>query len=114
MNPKPVDYSAIKFWFGVGQYVLTIGVGLYVWLGNRFKAKTTEVELLKKSLATVEGQVSKLETNMAHTLSHEDLGAVYERINDVSDQVSNLSGKMDGVKSGLDMIHDHLLSEGRR
>lgn len=114
MNDKPVDYSAMRFWFDIGQYVVTIGIGVYVWLGNRLNAKNEEVKRVKKDVITIKERVTKLETDMVHTLSHEDLGAVYERINDVAEEVAELSGKMDGVKGGLDMIHEHLLSEVRR
>lgn len=110
MNTPPVDYSALRFWFAVGQWLTTILVGVYVWISNRTQANADEVKTVEKNVGTLETRVAKLETDMAHTLSHEDLGAVYERINDVGEDVAELSGKMDSVRGTLDMIQDHLLN----
>lgn len=112
MKNQVSDYSALRFWFDVGQYVITLGIGVYVWFVNRMNAKSDEVKEVKKSVGKIHKRVTTLEAEMKHTLKHEDLGVVYERINDVAEEVSNLSGKMDGVKSGLDMIHEYLLKNG--
>ena len=100
----------MRFWFDVGQYVITVGIGIYVWISRRFSAKAEEVNDVKTNVATIAERVTRLETDMAHALSHEDLGAVYDRINDVGDQVANISGKMDGVKGAVDMIQEYLLN----
>jgi len=102
----------MRFWFDVGQYGLTLAIGVYVWLGNRFNAKTREVKGVQQDVTAMAERVTKLETNMAHALSHEDLAAVYDRINDVAEEVAGLSGKMDGVKGAVEMIQEYLLNEG--
>lgn len=108
------DYTAMRFWFDVGQYIITIAIGVYVWVGNRVNAKSKEVMCLKQDIGVINQRVTRLEGEVGHFLSHEDLGSVYDRINDISDQVSNLSGKMDGVKGAMDMIQSHLINEGGR
>ena len=102
MNPK-TDYSAIRFWFDIGQYIIAFLVGFYVWFSNRVNARSEDVEKIGNRL-------TKLETG---AISQTDLAAVYDRVNGISDQVSNLSGKMDGVKGAVDMIQDHLLNKGK-
>jgi len=114
---KPPDYSALRFWFDVAQCFGTIGVAVYVWLSNRTQTNTHEIEKIRKDVAKTKDRVTKVETDMVHALSHEDLGAVYERITDVSkdvttvsNDVSVLSGKMDSIQGTLDIIQDHLLN----
>ncbi|BCS94602.1 hypothetical protein DSLASN_02340 [Desulfoluna limicola] len=108
---KPPDYSALRLWFDVGQFIGTLVVAAYVWVSNRTQANAKEVDGVKKIAQKLETRVTKLETGMAHVLSHEDLGAVYERINEVAGGVSELSGKMDAVQGSLSMIHEHLLNK---
>lgn len=112
MSTQPTDYSALRFWFDAGQYGLTLAIGAYVLLGSRFNAKTREVKGVHQEVSIIAERVTKLETNMAHALSHEDLAAVYDRINDVAEEVAGLSGKMDGVKGTVEMIQEYLLNDG--
>ena len=108
VNPK-TDYAAWRFWFDVGQYIIAFLVGFYVWFSNRAKATGKDVKNVKKTMGGIESRVTKLETG---SISHDDLGKVYERVNGIAVQVSNLDGKMDGVKGAVDMINEHLLSNG--
>ena len=105
------DYTAMRFWFDLGQYLITIAIGVYVWLGNKVNAKSKEVLCVKQDVSVINERVTRLESEVGHALSLEDLGSVHERINDISDQVANLSGKMDGVKGAMDMIQKHLISD---
>lgn len=101
MTPK-IDYSALKFWFDAAQYLITVAIAVYVWLSNRVNARSKDVEEMGN-------RVTKLEVG---SISHTDLGAVYDRINVVSQQMSNMSGTMDGIKGAVDMIQEHLLNNG--
>ncbi|SDU26998.1 hypothetical protein SAMN04487931_10652 [Desulfobacula phenolica] len=99
---QPTDYSVLKFWFDVGQYLITVVIAVYVWLSNRVNARAKDVEQMGN-------RVTKLESG---SISHTDLGVVYERINKVSDQVSNISGTVDGIKGTVEMIQEYLLNNG--
>ena len=110
MDSTPIDYAALRFYLDVVQWVSTVGLGIFVWMKNRTQANTNEVKEVKAGMGALENRVIKLETAIKAVPSHDDLGAVYERINDVAENVAELSGKMDGVRGGLDMIHDHLLN----
>lgn len=113
MADVPTDYAAWRFWFDVGQYVVTLAVAIFVWILNRTNAKSAEVGQLRDSMTTMERRVTRLETGADHALTHEDLGAVYERINDVGEQVAEVSGSVKGMKGTLDMIQEHLLNGGK-
>ncbi|SCX75609.1 hypothetical protein [Desulfoluna spongiiphila] len=115
MDQHPADYASLRFWFNIVQYLITLAVSLYVWLNSRLNAKARELKELARRLDTaknqMDGRITRLETDMAHALSHEDLAAVYDRLNDMAEQVAGLSGKMDGVKGTVDMIQAHLLND---
>lgn len=134
MNPK-TDWVAWKFWFDTGQYIVTILVGFFVWICSRNKARSKDIKAVKEStseeitdikkstskeineikdtnsegIKAVEIRVTKLETS---AITHKDLGEVYERINEVSDKMSELAGTTKGIKGSVDMIQDHLLNNG--
>ncbi|MCG8470538.1 MAG: hypothetical protein MI742_01610 [Desulfobacterales bacterium] len=112
MSPSP-NYPALRLWLDAGQWVTTLLVGLYVWIANKAQATVNEVNRVKSGMGALENRIIKLETAIKTVPSHDDLAAVYERINDVAENVAELSGKMDGVQGSLGMIHDHLLNEKR-
>lgn len=101
MDPK-TDYSVWRFWFDIGQYIVAFFIAFYIWLSNRDKARS-------KDLKDAETRITKLESS---SITHEDLGKVHEKINDVSVQVSGLTGTTNGIKGAVDMIQEHLLSNG--
>lgn len=110
VSPK-TDYTVWRFWFDVGQYVIAFMIAFYVWVSNRAKATDKDMKKVAKTMGGIETRVTKLESG---SLSHDDLGAVYDRVNGIAEQVSNLDGKMDGVRGAVDMINEHLLSNGGR
>ena len=57
-------------------------------------------------------RLNVVEVSCGASPTHNDLGAVYDRINEVSDQVAGLTGQMAGVSRNLDLIYQHLLSLG--
>ncbi len=101
MTPK-TDYAAWRFYFDIGQYVVAALVALYIYIGNRAKATAKDVK-------RIEERVTKLE---AGSITKDDLGEVYNRVNDMSTTVSTLVGTMEGVKKSVDMITEFLLSKG--
>jgi hypothetical protein len=64
-----------------------------------------------KRLNIASARLTKLETIAKSTLSHKDLGEVFERINSVSLQVSEMVGGMKAVKGTVDMIQDYLMNK---
>ncbi|MCP3941534.1 MAG: hypothetical protein GY710_08645 [Desulfobacteraceae bacterium] len=108
INPK-IDYAAWRFWVDVGQYIFGIIIAFYIWFSNRAKATDKDVQGVKKDMGKIESRVTKLE---AGSISHDDLGKVYERMNKVSDQMSELTGTTKGIKGTVDIIQEHLLNNG--
>lgn len=108
VDPK-TDYSAWQFWFAVAQGIITAAVAVYAWLCNCANARQKDMEEVREAMTCIGTRVTKLENC---TISHRELGAVYDRINAVSKQVSKMDGKMDAIAGAVDMIQEHLLSSG--
>ena len=104
------DFTALRFWFDLGQYLVTVALGFYVWLGNRSRRTATRIDDVREEVDALTRRVALLESDLAHTPSHEDLGALYNRVNDVAEDMAGLQGKVDGIKGAVEMIHEHLLS----
>ncbi len=122
-------YAAYRFWFDIAQFVLTGMIAVYVWISKRDSVNNKRFTVLEKDLSTSlddlekkvdarmdnhSERITKVETECDHAPSHADLGQVYDRINEVSDQVANLTGGMEALKRSVDMIHQHLLNEGKK
>lgn len=54
-------------------------------------------------------QIATLEKGAQDAPTHGDLGKLYDRINRVGEDVSELSGGLAGVKNLLNTIHEYLL-----
>lgn len=99
---QPTDYTAIKFWFDVGQYLIAGLIAVYVWLSNKANARA-------KDVGEIGNRVTKLE---ADSISHTDLGDVYERVNAVDVKISSISGTVNSIKGTVNMIQEYLLNNG--
>lgn len=108
MEPT-IDYSAWKFWFDLAQYLITIAVALYVWISRRDTARKEDMKSVNEAVVCMGDRVTKLETG---AVSKDDLGAVYNRINQVGNQVSELTGTVRGIKNSVGMIQEYLLNSG--
>lgn len=57
-------------------------------------------------------RLSRLETQSEQAPTHDDLGNLHDRINDLAKSVNTLTGEFAGVKNVLGLIHQHLLTNG--
>jgi len=58
-------------------------------------------------------RISYLEANAKKSPTHDDLSGLHEKINGVSNDISELSGAFGGVKTLLETLHRHLLNGGK-
>jgi len=90
-----------KFWLDLGQFVLTIIVGVYVFFSNRRKATTESIDALTKLFANEqkenEKRLTKLEEARLNALRHDDLKEIYLRLGGIEKGVSKLEGKFESI-----------------
>lgn len=112
-----MNFEDIKFGFQVLQFLLTAGVGFYVYMSNKDKVTNDRITRLEDDLEAkidMHGErLSRLEVRVDSTPTHQDLSDIHKKINQVSDCVSRLEGEFSGAKNTLDLIHDFLLKGGK-
>lgn len=132
-----MDIESAKFYFQVLQFLLTGGIGIYVYLSNKHTATNDRVGKMAEAtderldnhserITRLEGsakasetaqrdcpqharRISDLEAGAKHSPTHEDLGEMHEKINVVSGQLNTLTGEFSAVRRTLDLIHEYLL-----
>lgn len=100
------------FWqvfFAALQVAVAAGMGIYVWHRDRSTARKQDLDEVKEAVVCIGTRVTVLESN---SITHKDLGDVYDRINTVSDQVSKMDGKMDALVGAVEMIQELLIKNG--
>lgn len=101
----------------VMDLIQTIGMivlGVYGWLMKRDMADAEEMLKLKEKLAEAEKKIALLEQRNHNAPTHQDLGDLHNRINDLSGAVRELVGVMSGVQRSLDRVETKLINEGNR
>ena len=119
-----MDYKQLSFWFDLLQFLIVAAVSVYVWFSNRHRADKKEIQEMGISLqreirrldgdvearldehdsriATAESQIKRLPT-------HSDIGKIHEKINDVDRMCNHMNGTLEGVKSSVTIIQQHLI-----
>lgn len=110
-----IDYQGAKFWFDMVQWVLTLGVGLYVWQNQRHQVSLDRIEKLEALLGNLNDRhhdrLARIEEQLKYIPTHHDIGGVYKRVDDVHGDVRQLMGRFDGMQQSLSLIHSHLLEK---
>lgn len=134
-----MDYPLLDFTLKAANLGVSVGVGLYVWLSNRNRvthARITELqEKTSKNIAELKydfnrdltrledevdlrldgngAQLARLEEAGKHAITKDDLGLIYERVNEVAASLSQLKGEFSGYNHTLKLIHEHMLKGGK-
>jgi hypothetical protein len=122
-------YAAWQFWFSVGTYAATVGVGIYVWFSNRQKATSKAVADLGKHVAQQvndidkqingrvdrnEDRITRVEVTMEHLPTHKDISKISTRIEAMHGEISRMSGSLVGLNRAVDLMNEHLLVTSSR
>ncbi len=80
-----MNYEALDFWWKVGITVMHAGVWLYLYLLNRNRVTNERIGKMEDSMTSTLGthsdRISRLEKDVSHSPTHDDLGKLYERMN---------------------------------
>lgn len=104
-----MDYEAAKFWLQIALISMNIGVWLFVWNSNKNSVTNDKIIALEHEIETkLENHAEKLgrmDERLKVSIGHPELKPVYERMNGMQQQLSEINGKM----HTLDLIHEMLL-----
>ncbi len=124
------DYSALRFWFSVVQWLLTLAIGIYVLFDKRKKriaALETTVRDQGKSIADLEKESDKrdencgnhkkrtsvLEIDIRDLPSRTELSDLAKMIGSLTEKLGTLDGRLTGINRAVDLLNEHHLKESK-
>lgn len=108
------NYVAMKFWW---EALITLMIGanvVYTWAANRHKASAAAIERVDSRVSDLHQRVNTLEADVRHMPTHDDMGNLHEKINDVANGVGMLRGELGAINRTLGMINEHLIREAQK
>ena len=106
MNPLLSNYGWWQLAWEVIISIALAGTALYAWLASRNTVNANEISDLK---GLVNAQAERLASLEASCLRGTELQRVHERVDNLAQEVSRVSGGMAAMNGTLMMIHQHLL-----
>lgn len=112
---ESLDYTAARFWFDVGQTVVMVAIGVYVWWVNREAALEKRIRDIKTAL---DDRCNRRETRISQ-LEHAgvDIRAELEHmpknadIRDMTSKIAELNGRLSGINRAVDIINEFLIGQ---
>lgn len=113
-----MDIESMKFGFQILQFVLTGGIGIYVYLSSRHNVTNERIGKLEDDLdEKLDGQgerIAKLEALSEAAPNHGDISKVYESLNALAGTVNQLVGENRGQSDTLKLILNQITAKGMR
>lgn len=111
-----MDIETAKFLFQIAQFLLTCGVGFYVYMSNKNTVTNDRITGFQNDVDDRLDQhgerIAKIESGCKFHPSHRDLGDLHIKINAVDGKVSTMSGKMEGIDANLRLILSRITERG--
>lgn len=115
------DYEAARFWMGFIQLAGLVALFIYTHLTNKSKANASAINTVRGDLEQqydhLEERVTRserrqdvFESKLDGAPTHQDLSKVYDRLNDVAEDLSGVSGQMRALSHQLSMVNQYLLN----
>ena len=110
-----MDMEGIKLLFQGLQFLLTGGIGIYVYLVNKNKVTNERITKLQDGvdfrLDNHTERLARLERDIVHAPTHNDLKHIHARTDEVMGSIKRLDGEFAGANHTLHLIHQYLLNE---
>ena len=123
-----MDMELAKLAFQIGQFLLTGGVGFYVYMSNKNKVTNDRISALEMGLDTRlddhASRIARLEEAAKHAPTHTDLSAIYtemkasrqaqaDQMATMREDLRQLRGEFAGASKNIDLITEYLLKGGK-
>ena len=104
-----MDYEAAKFWLEAVMMMVNIALWIFVWNSNKNRVTNEKIAGLEQEIESkLEDHAEKLgrmDERLKVSIGHPELKPVYDRMNGMQKELSEINGKM----HTLDLIHEMLL-----
>lgn len=109
-----MDLELAKFLFQVLTFLMTGGIGIYVYLTNKDKVTNDRIGKLEDDLdEKLYGHAGRIATLESGAIKHKDMAELHEKINCVSGDMKALSGEFTGVRNLLMMLNEYMVKGGK-
>lgn len=111
------DYEAGDFWAMIFLYAYTLAQSVWLFFTRRHKAVLNRMETLETSLNAringMDGEIRRICLDVAHLPDQRQIEKLNDTMADLSDQISKLEGRFDGVNRAVDLINEFLINQGK-
>jgi len=139
VTSQAIDYTAWRFWFDALQLIGTGVIGVYVWWANREKVTATKFAELEKKVAAriqttdhkivedkrnadclrhqtkmgeLELNIGRIGSEVRNMPSRQEMAVLSHDINDLTNQLGQLKGRLEGINRVADLINEFLINQG--
>lgn len=124
-----INYEAWKFWMSVANFIGTILLALYLFMTSRSRVNTGRIDKLEthtdsridrleqhfsQQVSEHDKRLERIEERNKHMPTHEDFKRVHARLDTLGEETKEFRGEFKSAKHTLDIIHQYLLSEGKK
>lgn len=106
----------VTMFLAVGNFILTWGVALYMYLANKNKATNERIGKLEDDIddkfEKYGQRLQHLETSAESAPNHADLAKVYDSVNKLAATVNQLVGENQGQSDTLRLILNQIMQKG--
>jgi len=132
------EYAKYQFYFNIFQFALTCAIGFGAWWRTREKADAAAIKdataEMQKQLAAARAErdkacalhkeennrtitkLNELYSHMHDEVSHmpgrQELRELIRGMQNLTDRIGNLDGRMSGVNRAVDLINQFLIEQG--
>lgn len=115
-----MSFEEAKFWtvvaFQVVNAIATSGMWLYVRYGDRNKEVDRKFAMLSEEFDRRadehDRRLSRVEGSLERAPTHEDLGALHDKVNLTAQGVAKIGGQLDAMNDNLRLILNRIAEKG--
>ena len=104
-----IEWDIARFGLELLNFAGVIILAVLSWLQSRSKANKAAIDRVDERLSEYVRRVDRLEERQGAAPDHDDIGAVYKRLDEVNAQLQHLAGVMEGLTRQLSLVNNHLL-----
>lgn len=103
----------IEFSFQVLQFILSAGVGFYVFMSGKNNVTNDRIGKLETHIEAKldehSDRISHLESDVRKSPTHQDIVKLHEKFSEMSSEIKGLKGEFKGASNTLHLIHETLM-----
>lgn len=113
-----MDSAALKNIIDVAQFLLTGGIGVWLWIINRNDSTNHRINglenVIDKRLDDHAQRITSVEAHLEVAPNHDNIGDLHERINAMAKGVDTMTGEFGALRRTVDTMHQFLLGRAKR